>query len=147
MTDIHVDDFFKDGAKVLTQLYAAFPRRHSVFVEDICGPEEPDEFGLHSQRHLSCFGTMLWLGEEGYLRFEDTIRQEAIDQAVLSARCFTLLSTPTKPPHASDAKDLPASIEAERSTTIHRLRLALKQQSSVAIRAIMVDLMAQMSGR
>ena len=147
MTDIHVDDFFRDGAKVLTQLYAVFPRRHSVFVEDICGPEEPDEFGLHSQRHLSCFGTMLWLGEEGYLRYEDTIRHEAIDQAVLSARCFTLLSTPTEAVAASTSPELPRSVKEAQSTTIHRLRGALKQQSSPAIRTIMVELMAQMSSR
>ncbi len=145
MTDIHVDDFFKDGAKALAQLYAVFPRRHSIFVDDICGPEQPDEFGVPSQRHLSCFGTLVWLGEEGYLRYESTIRQEAIDQAVLSARCFTLLSTVSPRPHASNEADLPKSVRAEQSTTIHRIRHALKQKSSIQIRQAMMDLMAQMS--
>ena len=50
MTDINIDDFFKDSAKVLVQLYSVFPRRHTVFVEDVSGPEETDEFGMHSTR-------------------------------------------------------------------------------------------------
>ena len=149
MTDINIDDFFKDGAKVLSQLYSVFPRRHSIFVEDICGPEEPDEFGMRSQRHMSCFGTLLWLGEEGYLRYEDVIRQEAIDQAVLSARCFTLLSTPASTAHLTGthagAAELPRSVRTEQSTSIHRLRTALKQKSSAQLRSAMVDLMEQMN--
>lgn len=146
MTDINIDDFFKDGAKVLSQLYSVFPRRHSIFVEDICGPEEPDEFGMRSQRHMSCFGTLLWLGEEGYLRYEDVIRQEAIDQAVLSARCFTVLSTPASNAHlANAASELPHSVRTEQSTSIHRLRMALKQRSSSQLRSAMVDLMEQMN--
>lgn len=147
MTDINIDDFFKDAAKVLVQLYSVFPRRHSVFVEDISGPEETDEFGMHSNRYLACFGTLLWLGEEGYLRYEETIRQDAIDQAVLSARCFTVLTTPAPNHEPFDATDLPESVRIEQSTTISRLRNALKERSSVRIRAAMVDLMAQMRAR
>ena len=116
MTDINIDDFFKDGARVLSQLYSVFPRRHSIFVEDICGAEEPDEFGMRSQRHMSCFGTLLWLGEEGYLRYEEAIRQEAIDQAVLSARCFTVLSTPIANSPAMQSDHLPHSVRTEQST-------------------------------
>ena len=145
MTDINIDDFFKDGAKVLSTLYSVFPRRHSIFVEDICGPEEPDEFGMRSQRHMSCFGTLLWLGEEGYLRYEEVIRQEAIDQAVLSARCFTVLSTPAAIDEHQDTAHLPRSVRAERATSIHRIREALKQRSSAQIRSVMVDVMEQMN--
>ena len=144
MTDINIDDFFKDGAKVLSTLYSVFPRRHSIFVEDICGPEEPDEFGMRSQRHMSCFGTLLWLGEEGYLRYEEVIRQ-AIDQAVLSARCFTVLSTPAAIDEQHDTAHLPHSVRAERATSIHRIREALKQKSSAQIRSVMVDVMEQMN--
>jgi hypothetical protein len=146
MTDINIDDFFKDGAKVLSQLYTVFPRRHSIFVENICGAEEPDEFGLHGARHMSCFGTLLWLGEEGFLRYEDVIRQEAIDQAVLSARCFTVLSRPSlEAIDSTDTDQLPGSIRAERATSIHRIRQALKQKSSAQIRSVMVDLLEQMN--
>ena len=145
MTDINIDDFFKDGARALSQLYSVFPRRHSIFVEDICGADEPDEFGLHSARHMSCLGTLLWLGEEGYLRYEDVIRQEAVDQAVLSARCFTVLSRPILDSDCADIDQLPGSVRAERATRIHRIRQALKQKSSAQIRSVMVDLMEQMN--
>ena len=100
---------------------------------------------MRSQRHMSCFGTLLWLGEEGYLRYEDVIRQEAIDQAVLSARCFTLLSTPAANVEMADAAELPHTVRTEQSTSIHRLRLALKQKSSAQLRSAMVDLMEQMN--
>lgn len=144
MTDINIDDFFKDSAKVLVQLYSVFPRRHAVFVDDICGPEETDEFGMHSARYLACFGTLLWLGEEGYLRYEDTIRSDAIDQAVLTARCFTVLTTPAVNHEPVDVTGLPESVRFEQSTTISRLRNALKERSSARVRAAMIDLMAQM---
>ena len=75
MADLHVEEFHKDAAIALTQLYGAFPRRVNLFVEDIAGPDEPDEFGLHSKRHMACLGALLWLGEEGLLRYVDTIRQ------------------------------------------------------------------------
>lgn len=92
MADLHIEDFFKDAANILHQLYLNFPKKSSVFVEDIAGEDTPDEYGLHSPRHQACFGCMLWLQEEGYLRFEDTIRQDAIDQAVLTHKSFALLS-------------------------------------------------------
>ena len=92
MADLHIEDFFKDAAKILNQLYLNFPKKSSVFVEDISGEDTPDEYGLHAPRHQSCFGCMLWLEEEGYLRFESTIRQDAIDQAVLTQKSFSLLS-------------------------------------------------------
>ncbi|MFD2230483.1 hypothetical protein [Alkalimarinus sediminis] len=92
MADLHIEDFFKDAAKILNQLYLNFPKKSSVFVEDISGEDTPDEYGLHAPRHQACFGCMLWLSEEGYLRFESTIRQDAIDQAVLTQKSFSLLS-------------------------------------------------------
>lgn len=68
MSDINVDDFCKDAARALLFLYRAFPRPHTLFVEDLCGPDRVDEFGMHSDRHLACFSTLLWLADEGYLR-------------------------------------------------------------------------------
>ncbi|MCZ6656190.1 MAG: hypothetical protein O7C67_02745 [Gammaproteobacteria bacterium] len=145
MSDINVDDFFKDAAKVLNQLYGMFPRRHTVFVEDICGFEEPDEFGMPTDRHLACLGTLLWLGEEGFLRYEDVIRQEAIDLAVLTGRCFTALCSPTTCQPAEEA--LPESVRAERSTHIYQLRGALSAKSSTTVRAAMLELMSTMDAR
>ncbi len=148
MSDINIDDFFKDAAIALVQLYGMFPRRHALFVEDVCGPDETDEFGMHSDRYLACFGTLLWLGEEGYVRYEHSIRQDAIDQAVLTARCFTVLATPAPRPTPPDTDcNLPESIRVEQSTTINRLRAALKARSSPQLRAEMVELMTQMGTR
>lgn len=91
MADLHIEEFYQDAAKILLQLYRAFPRRISVFVEDIAGADTPDEFGLHGKRHLACLGTMLWLAEEGLIRYESTISQDAIDQAVLTQQGFETL--------------------------------------------------------
>ncbi len=144
MADIHVEEFFKDLAKILVRLYAVFPRKSTVFVEDLIGPDDPDEFGLHSDRHMACFATLLWLADEGYLRYESTIRQEAIDQAVLTAQCFNALLF-ASPVEADDESDLPDSVRLEHRTTIHRLRAALKSQSSTALRSVVVELMARLN--
>ncbi len=92
MFDIHIEEFFIDSFAVLSQLYQSFPTARPVFVEDIAGPDDPDEYGVHSKRFQACFGAMLWLEKEGYLRFETTIRQEAIDQACLTTKGLMLLA-------------------------------------------------------
>jgi hypothetical protein len=92
VSDIHIDDFYRDAGLILLHLYQAFPHKTAIYVEDISGPDEPDEYGLHSKRYLACLSAMIWLAEQGYLSYESCIRQEAIDQAVLSPKGFTLLS-------------------------------------------------------
>lgn len=157
MSDLHIDDFFKDVARILNQLYLAFPRKTTVYIEDIAGHDEPDEFGLHSNRHLACLGALVWLSEEGYIRFEDTIRQEAVDQAVLSGRSFSVLSA-----LAVDVRDaldetlptglrataehgfggeVPPSVLNDQRTNITRLRLALRSKSSYRLREVTLDLL------
>lgn len=141
MADIHVEEFYKDAAIALVQLYGAFPRRVNLFVEDIAGPDEPDDFGLHSKRHMACFGALLWLAEEGFLRYVDTIRQDALDQAVLTQEAFIRLSSPA--PEAlvqelSDPEDLageplPPSLREDLSSHIHLVRTALKSRHSLRI--------------
>ena len=93
MADIHIEDFYHDVARILIHLYNRFPRKGAVFVEDIAGEDTPDEFGLHSTRHMACFGAMLWLCDEGLLRYKSVISQDAIDQAVLTGIGFNRLST------------------------------------------------------
>lgn len=139
MADIHIEEFYRDAAIALVQLYSVFPRRINLFVEDIAGPDEPDEFGLHSPRHQACFGALLWLQEEGLLRYIDTIRQEALDQAVLTQRAFVRLSSAAPdsvcrtllPDHKPDI--LPASVREERSTYVHLLRQAIHSGSSLTV--------------
>ncbi|MCC5887126.1 MAG: hypothetical protein JJT88_11905 [Gammaproteobacteria bacterium] len=161
MSDLHIDDFCKDIALVLNQLYLMFPRKSSLFVEDISGPDEPDEYGLHSARHMACLSAMLWLAEEGYIRFEDTIRQEAVDQVVLGGRMFSLLSSVATHVSASESDDfgsgvppaireqvrggfrneVPVSVLNAQRTHINRLRLALKSHSSDRIRSVVLDIL------
>lgn len=143
MSDIHIDDFFKDAALTLNRLYLSFPRPVAVFVEDICGPVTTDEFGIPGDRFLACFSTFLWLAEESYLRYTDTIRQEAIDQAVLTGRCFKVLTIPE--PDAKPDGTLPPSVRSEHASNIHRIRDALKSGSSIRVREVMTHIMALMN--
>ena len=149
MGDIHIDDFYKDAAKVLAQLYNSFPRKTILYVEDIAGPDTPDEFGLHSERHQACFSTMIWLAEANYLTYGEAIRQEALDQACLSHKGFTLLST--RSTFATDplngvgdgSAPLPDSVKAVEQSNISQLRQALKSRSSSRIRQCVQQLLLQ----
>lgn len=144
MADIHIEEFYRDSAITLVQLYSVFPRRINLFVEDIAGPDEPDEFGLHSPRHMACFGAMLWLSEEGLLRYIDTIRQEALDQAVLTRKAFVRLSTPApaeitsqlvlpEPGVPAPDEAIPPSLRQERSTWVHVLRQSIRSGHSTTL--------------
>ena len=125
--DLQIDDFYKDAAAGMLQLYQVFPRKMALYVEDLIGREEPDEFGLPSKRHESCLGTLLWLAEEGYLRFDSTIAYDALDQAVLSEKGFLRLSRSV--PHALREGDaLPPSVRRVHATLAFQLREALGQQ-------------------
>lgn len=154
MADIHIEEFYKDVAIALVQLYGAFPRRLNLFVEDIAGPDEPDEFGLHSRRHMACFGSLLWLADEGLLRYVDTIRQEALDQAVLTQTAFVRLSSPAAPallarmaPEALEpTEEIPPSVREDYSTHIHLIRQALKSGSSARLSQVMRAIFFSESG-
>ncbi|MDO3385421.1 hypothetical protein QWI17_06160 [Gilvimarinus sp. SDUM040013] len=148
MADIHISDFHKDAARALNLLYSSFPRKLTLFVEDIAGPDSPDEFGLHSPRHMACLSTLLWLADEGYIRYDDTIRQEAIDQATLTHRGFVLLSSliSCRSRLSNQATHINAQlepmlengdIEGDFAPAIDLVRAALKGKSSNAIDAIM----------
>jgi hypothetical protein len=125
--DLQIDDFYKDAASGLLMLYQAFPRKMALYVEDLIGREEPDEFGLPSKRHQACLGALLWLAEEGYLRFESTIAYDALDQAVLSEKGFLRLSRAL--PHAlPDDQAIPPSVRRVHATLAFQLREALARQ-------------------
>ncbi|SNS99754.1 MULTISPECIES: hypothetical protein [Pseudomonas] len=127
--DLQIDDFYKDAAAGLLMLYQAFPRKIGLYIEDLIGREEPDEFGLPSKRHQSCLGAQLWLAEEGYIRFESSIAYDALDQAVLTEKGFLRLSRSI--PHVvSDEPDLPSSVRRVHATLAFQLRQAISQQDS-----------------
>jgi len=142
---ITTDEFFADAAKILTVLQGAFPQPIILQADDICGAEETDEYGMHSPRYLACFSAMLWLAEEGYLRFGETVRTEAIDQAVLTARCFVLLTKPaTAEGTAQSTAGVPDSVALERSSIGHQLHAALRPRDSLRLKEIMLRLMTTM---
>lgn len=130
--DLQIDEFYKDCAAGLLQLYQVFPRRMALYVEDLIGREEPDEFGLPSKRHQSCLGALLWLADEGYLRFDSTIRYEALDQAVLSEKGFVRL-TRAIPLGLQAQADLPAAVLRVQGTLAWQLREALASGHSERI--------------
>lgn len=124
--DLQIDDFHRDVAAALLSLYQSFPRKVALYVEDLIGREEPDEFGLPSKRHQACLGALLWLADEGYLRYDSTIQFLALDQAVLTEKAFVRLSRAV--PDALDAEaDLPASVLRARGALANQLRQALQR--------------------
>lgn len=131
MSDIHLDDFYRDTARILVALYNHFPRKTTLYVEDIAGPDQPDEFGLHSPRHLACFHTLMWLAHTDYLTYESLIRQEAADEIVLSHRGFLLLTS-----------ELPTGTTIHASAPlqqliIQRIRRELKEGTSTTLANLM----------
>ncbi|MFV0477422.1 MAG: hypothetical protein ACK5ME_06255 [Parahaliea sp.] len=146
MADLHIDDFYRDVATVLLRLYAVFPRKVTLYVEDIAGPDEPDEFGLHHPRFQAAFSAAIWLADQGYIYFADTIRQEALDQVTLTRQTFLLLASAaceplTKPP----ADDTPPSLIAESMRSINQLRHALRQGLGPQIRQVVSELLSRPS--
>lgn len=147
MADINIENFYQHIARILDILYAAFPTKTPVYVDEVAGIDDPDEYGLHSPNYTSGFFAMIWLADEGYLRYADTIRQDGIDQACLTHKAFLKLTRVRDPiytaPHvATDhgkivnitpAENLSPSILEERKLVINQLRAALKEGSSIAI--------------
>lgn len=147
MADLHIEDFNRDVAKIFLHLYASFPRKIVLYVEDISGPDQPDEFGLHHPRFDACFSTMIWLAEEGYIRFESTVAREALDQAVLSERAYLLLSSRSQLTFAQDVADAlePASVADSLSSNVAQLRATVKSASSIHIKQCVHYLLSSQS--
>ena len=140
MADLHIDDFYRDVALIMLHLYSSFPRKTILYVEDVCGADNPDEYGLHTKRFQGCFSAMVWLAEQGYIQFDETIREEALDQTVLSQRGFLLLSSRSElelgfPVESSD--DLPPSVMQHSMTNVMQVRRALRENSSIMMQQVM----------
>ena len=145
MADLNIDDFYRDCAVIMLQLYSSFPRKTILYVDDICGADTPDEFGLHSERHQAAFSAMAWLAEVGYISFTETIREEALDQAVLSQRGFLLLSSRSEIELGTvDETDesLPPSVMERSMINVMQIRRALKEGSSIFIHQVMHSLLS-----
>lgn len=138
MYDIHIEDFYRDCTQVLLQLYQSFPRKSAVFVEDIAGPDTPDEYGIHSDRFQACFGAMIWLESEGYLVYESLIRQEAIDQACLTSLGLRLLNQISKESDVILPDNAPKHVP-----NVEVLRFTMKQSTSTQLASLMIQLLAE----
>ncbi|MBY6189019.1 hypothetical protein KUV95_10990 [Microbulbifer agarilyticus] len=125
LDDLHIHDFYRDAGRILLALFQQFPVPATIYVEDISGPDTPDEFGLHSPRHLACLGAMTWLKECGYINFAQIVRQEAVEEATLSHRSFLLM--------VSRGEDGMSNAE--------KLNEAVRGGSSPQLEALVVDLM------
>ena len=131
MIDVNIDDFYHDVAVTLLSLYQQFPQRISLYIEDICGPDDVDEFGLHSPRYLSSIAALTWLHDEGYIRYMDIIKQDTAESCTLTQKAFVKL---VKPQLASD--DNISSVERQQSTLAHQLYNAVQERSSIDIRKL-----------
>lgn len=137
MIDINIDDFFHDIAVTLLSLYQQFPRKVSLYIEDISGPDDMDEFGLHSSRYLSAIGAVSWLHDEGYIRYSNIALQESVEDCTLTQKAFVKLIHPKLNGAEIDAKiSATTSVEKQRSTLAHLLHDALKDQSSILLRSL-----------
>ncbi|WP_299591630.1 hypothetical protein [uncultured Microbulbifer sp.] len=129
LDDLHIHDFYRDAGRILLALFQQFPAPATIYVEDIAGPDTPDEFGLHSPRHLACLGAMTWLKECGYIRFSQLVRQEAVEEAALSHHSFLLL----------------VSRGEDGTSNAEKLDQVVRGGSSPQLEELMVGLMAQLS--
>ena len=125
--DLHIDDFYKDAAQGLLTLYQAFPAKTTLYIDDLIGYIAPDEFGLPSDRQQRCLSTFIWLAEEGYLRYQSTIRFEALDQIELCEKAFLRLSNMITP--------LPTTLA--QGSLANQLREALRAQDSEQVIELM----------
>lgn len=140
MADLHIDDFYRDAALILLHLYTRFPRKTILYVDDICGPDTPDEFGLHTERYQSCFSAMVWLSDQGYIQFDETVRDEALDQAVLSQKGFLMLSSRSELElgiAVEEDADLPPSAMERSFSNVSQIRSALREGSSIMTQQVM----------
>lgn len=134
--DLHIDDFYKDAAKGLLMLYQAFPTKTTLYMDDLIGYIGPDEFGLPSDRQQRCLSTFIWLAEEGYLRYQSTIRFEALDQIELCEKAFLRLSNMITPLPTALA-EAPPSVRRPQGSLANQLRHALQAQDSEQVIAWM----------
>ncbi|MFA0811784.1 hypothetical protein [Microbulbifer epialgicus] len=128
LDDLHIHDFYRDAGRVLLALFGQFPMPATIYIEDIAGPDSPDEFGLHSPRHLACLGAISWLKQSGYINFSQLVRQEAAEEVVLSHRGFLLLINTDADSKQSNAQLLNSAVRGASSTKLQTLMERLMRE-------------------
>src|SRR5690606_17221856 len=117
-------------------LYQAFPAKTTLYMDDLIGYMVPDEFGLPSDRQQRCLSTSIWLAAEGYLRYQSTIRFEALDHVELCEKAFLRLSNMAKPLPAT-LTEAPPSVRRPQGSLANQLREALQAQDSEQVIELM----------
>jgi hypothetical protein len=149
MADINIENFYKHIARILSILYEAFPSKSPLYVDVVAGVDDPDEYGLHSPDYTAGFFAMLWLADEQYIRYMDTIRQDGVDQAVLTHKAFLKLTQVSDPIYQAtvyqtddshvvgttqtEEAGSPPSVIEDHMLVINQLRQALRSGDSIAI--------------
>lgn len=141
--DLHIDDFCKDTAKILLSLFRRFPVKTTLYVEDIAGADTPDEFGLHSPRFEAGFSAMIWLQEADYIQYSSPVNQEAVEEAVLSHRGFTLLAGLDTCPTDITSDTSNAEELALQGRRIDRIKHALQSGSSEELKSLVLRYMLE----
>jgi hypothetical protein len=86
---------------------------------------------------------MLWLAEEGLLRYEATIFQEGIEQAVLTNKAFVLLTALSELRFDNTDPTLPATVKHEKATLAEQFLQAIRAQDSVRTTAVVRYLLSR----
>lgn len=134
--DLHIDDFYRDAALGLVNLYQAFPRKITLYLDDLVGILPRDEVGLPHPRQLQCLSTLLWLANEGYVRYESTIGYDAVDQIELTRKGFIRLSS-TQHPFSQGLEHLPPSVFRVQGSLVQQIRQHLRAKDSEALIQVM----------
>lgn len=161
MADINIENFYRHIAKILSILYASFPSKTPLYVDDVAGLDDPDEYGLHSPHYTAGFFAMIWLADEDYIRYTDSIRQDGVDQAVLTHKAFLKLTAVSEPIHQpmayntedtqnivsivkNEQPDLSPSVLEDQKLVINQLRKALRSGDSIAINTVVKHILQGM---
>ena len=156
MADINIENFYRHIARALNILYTSFPSKAAIYVDNVAGIDEPDEYGLHSPEYTAGFYCLLWLSEEGFIRYSDTIRQDGVDQATLTHKAFLKLTEVAEPIYAEPAihqsedsnivsivhaEELSPSLLEDQKLVVNQLRRALRSGSSIAITKVITHIL------
>ena len=130
MNPANIDDFYYAMSEALCQLYAAFPVRHLLLVEDITGPINWDMTGMADRKSRACFEGLIWMSEHDLLNFRSIEPREiGIEGAVLTQRAFVLLTGSVTWSHG------------ETSTRIEAMQWARAARAYDDLAAVMQDLL------
>lgn len=135
--DLHIDDFYTDAARCLLSLYQSFPRKSTLYMDDFVGVLPRDEVGLPHPRQQQCLSSLLWLANEGYLRYQSTIGYDALDQVELTKKAFVRLCSTDHPFTAGIEPGLPPSVLRVQGSLLQQIRRHLRNQNSEELISVM----------